>query len=157
MNEQQEHEQKAKMKNVPLTGPSSPPTSTEGHTESDNPTTDTSARTSSPVVQSSALVPVSNSDHRTWRSTDCRSGRYVNTTKTESTSPPTCFDAECTSPLCVYFVFPLRWCTALVQCRVTVRCKCVKKMRKMTRTFFSQAPMTNEDSVRVLQDFKGKN
>ena len=145
------------MDSVPLTGPSSPPTSTEGHTESDNPTTDTSARMSSPVVQSRALVPVSNSDHRTWRSTVCRSGRYVNTTKTESISPPTCFDAEKTSPLCVHFVFPLRWCTALVQCPATVRCKCVKKMRKMTRTFFSQAPMTNEDSVRVLQDFKGKN
>ena len=58
--------------------------------------------------------------------------------------------------VCTSF-FPLRWCTALVQCRVTVRCKCVKKMRRMTGTFFSQAPMTNEDSVRVLQDFKGKN
>ena len=139
------------MENVPITGQSSPPTSTEGHTESDNPTTDTSARMSSPVVRSRALVPVSNIDHRTWRSTDCRSGRYVNTTKTVSTSP------ECTSPLCMHFVFPLRWCTALVQCPVTVRCKCVKKMRTMTGTFFSQAPMTNEDSVRVPHDFKGKN
>ena len=145
------------MDSVPITGPSSPPTSTRGHTESDNPTTDTSARMSSPVVQSRAQVPVSNSDHRTWRSTVCRSGRYVNTTKTVGISPPTCFDAEYTSPLFVHFVFPLRWCTALVQCPVTVHCKCVKKMHRMTGTFFSQTPMTNEDSVRVLQDFKGKN
>ena len=145
------------MDSVPITGPSSPPTSTGGHTESDNPTTDTSARMSSPVVQSRAQVPVSNSDHRTWRSTVCRSGRYVNTTKTVGISPPTCFDAEYTSPLFVHFVFPLRWCTALVQCPVTVRCKCVKKMHRMTGTFSSQTPMTNEDSVRVLQDFKGKN
>ena len=72
------------MENVPVTGPSSPPTSTGGHTVSDNPTTDTSARMSS-----------------------------------------------------------------LIQCPVTVGCKCVKKMRRMTRTFFLQARMTNEDSVRV--------
>ena len=36
----------------------------------------------------------------------------------------------------MHFVFPLRWCTALVQCPVTVRCKCVKKMHRMRRTFF---------------------
>ena len=102
------------MENVPITGPSSPPTSTGGHTESENPTTDTSARMSSPVVQSRAQVPVSNSDHRTWRSTVCRSGRYVNTTKTESTSP------ECTSPLCVHFVFSI----ALVHRARPMSCDC---------------------------------
>ena len=141
------------MENVPVTGPSSPPTSTGGHTESDNPTTDTSARMSSLIVRSRALVPASNCDHRTRRypSTDCKVGDT-------SIQPRLRVPAQSVSRLCVCTsFFPLRWYIALVQCRVTVRCKCVKKMRRMTGTFFSQAPMTNEDSVRVLQDFKGKN
>ena len=79
-------------------------------------------RMSSLIVRSHALVPASNCDHRTRRhpSTDCRSGRYVNTTKTEGISPPTCFDAECTSPLCVHFVFSI----ALVHRARPMSCDC---------------------------------
>ena len=38
---------------------------------------------------------------------------------------------------------------------VVVRCKCVKEVHGMTRTF-SETPVRNEDSVRVLWEFTGE-
>ena len=55
----------------------------------------------------------------------CKSGRYVNTTKTKSTGSSFFFGAECALPFRV-----MRGCTALVQCLVIVRCKCALKMCK---------------------------
>ena len=90
--------------------------------------------------------------------TTARGGQRTVEVGDTSTQPRLREPAQSVPRLCVCTsFFPLRWCTALVQCRVTVRCKCFKKMRRMTGTFFSQAPMTNEDSVRVLHDFKRRN
>ena len=111
-------------------------TDTKGHTESDNPTADTSARKSSLIVRSRALMPAT---------TACGVIRQRSAEVGDTSIQPQprvsalpLASMQSVPRLCVYFVSPLRWCTPLVQCPVTVRCKCVKRMCRMDAQIFSQ-------------------